>query len=281
MKKELRISVVVPCYNQAQYLSDALQSVFEQSYSNWECIVVNDGSTDNTRDIASEWCNKDSRFRYIEKENGGVADARNKGIRLAKGDWILPLDGDDIIAKDYLKLAVDIILKKPDTGIIYCKANLFGAQEGYWDLPAFNIKELLIKNQIFNCAFFKKEDWERIGGYDTDMVYGREDWEFWINLLKTTQKEVVRLDYIGFFYRIKETSRNINLFTSKQHIQDTELKIYDKHRDVYTKYFGSFIHLLSCNKKNEEDIKNIKNSVSYRIGIFLTTPYRWLKKYKK
>lgn len=71
------ISVIVPCYNQAQYLDECLQSVLDQTYQNWECIIVNDGSPDNTEEIALRWTKKDSRFRYLKKENEGLSSARN------------------------------------------------------------------------------------------------------------------------------------------------------------------------------------------------------------
>ena len=99
------ISVVVPCYNQAQYLDECLQSVLNQTYQDWECIIVNDGSPDNTEEIAKNWVEKDTRFIYLSKENGGLSSARNAGIEIAKGEWILPLDADDKIGERYLELA--------------------------------------------------------------------------------------------------------------------------------------------------------------------------------
>lgn len=104
MKQPL-ISVIVPCYNQAQFLDECLQSVLEQTYQNWECIIVNDGSPDNTEEVALEWTKKDVRFIYLKKDNGGLSSARNAGIEKAKGEWILPLDCDDKIGNQYLELA--------------------------------------------------------------------------------------------------------------------------------------------------------------------------------
>ena len=77
-----KISVIVPCYNQAQYLDECLNSVLEQTYKDWECIIVNDGSPDNTEEVAKEWVKKDSRFKYFYKNNGGVNSARNSGLKL-------------------------------------------------------------------------------------------------------------------------------------------------------------------------------------------------------
>ena len=95
-----KVSVIVPCYNQAQFLDEALMSVLNQSYANWECLIINDGSPDNTEDVALRWCNKDERFVYLKKENGGLCAARNMGIEKATGEFILPLDADDKIAEN-------------------------------------------------------------------------------------------------------------------------------------------------------------------------------------
>ena len=102
------ISIIVPCYNQAQYLPETLQSVLEQDYRHWECIIINDGSPDNTEEVALEWCSKDERFKYFKKENGGLSDARNYGIKHSVGKYILPLDSDDKISKDYTLEAINV-----------------------------------------------------------------------------------------------------------------------------------------------------------------------------
>lgn len=95
-----KVSVIVPCYNQSQYLDECLQSVLDQTHQNWECIIVNDGSTDNTEEVAKKWVAKDSRFSYIYKENGGLSSARNAGLEKAQGDYIQFLDSDDMIHRE-------------------------------------------------------------------------------------------------------------------------------------------------------------------------------------
>ena len=138
-----KISIIVPCYNQAQYLPECIQSVINQTYTDWECIIVNDGSPDNTEEIALEWVSKDLRIKYLKKENGGLSSARNAGISIAKGKWILPLDADDRIANEYLERAFVIMETKSDVGLIYAKASFFGEKEGYWDLPEYSFKDML------------------------------------------------------------------------------------------------------------------------------------------
>lgn len=100
------VSIIVPCYNQARYLPDALASVASQTYPHWECIIVNDGSLDHTSEVARQWLEKDDRFKYVEKQNGGLSSARNAGLKLAKGEYIQLLDADDLLEADKIKVQI-------------------------------------------------------------------------------------------------------------------------------------------------------------------------------
>ncbi len=236
------ISIIVPCYKQAQYLGEALQSVIDQSYQDWECIIVDDGSPDKTAQIAKVWIAKDSRFKYRYKDNGGIASARNFGINQAKAEFILALDADDKIANDYLELAINEFQKDPSLKVVYARAEKFGEESGLWYLPPFNISKLGLYNMIFCSALYRKADWQRVGGYDVNMVLGLEDWEFWIALLKNGGN-VCQLNKIGFYYRIKEKSRHVDLKISDKEELYNYLSV--KHADFYVKHLGSFIALNS------------------------------------
>ena len=242
-----KISIIVPCYNQAIYLNECLSSVLKQTFTNWECIIVNDGSPDHTEEVAKLWCKKDIRFKYVFKENGGLSSARNTGIEYAVSELILPLDADDKIGKEYLKLAFLEFDKQNEVSVIYCNAEKFGDEKGEWILPSFSLKKLALDNVIFCSAIFKKEDWKYVGGYDLNMKTGLEDWEFWIALLKNGKK-VKRLNYNGFFYRIKSNSmiKNINSNNSKQELFEY-LSI--KHADFFVAQLGSFQFLQGENMK--------------------------------
>lgn len=95
-----KISVIIPCHNQGQYMDDSLRSVYEQTLSNWECLIIDDGSTDNTAEIAKQWCTQDQRFQYHYQENAGVTKARDAGLDMARGEWIQFLDADDLLVKN-------------------------------------------------------------------------------------------------------------------------------------------------------------------------------------
>jgi len=97
----VKLSIIVPVYNVKAYLSRCLESIRKQSFTDFECILINDGSTDNSEEICQEYCDKDSRFVLISQENKGVSAARNKGLDIAKGEWIGFIDADDYVTEDF------------------------------------------------------------------------------------------------------------------------------------------------------------------------------------
>lgn len=261
------VSIIVPCYNQAQYLDEALQSVLDQTYQNWECIIVNDGCLDNTEEVAQKWVEIDSRFQYFFKENGGVSSARNLGISFAVGEFILPLDADDKIGNNYINLAIKKFERDFTLKLVYCKAEYFGDQTGSWYLPSFSIQNLARFNMIFSSALFRKKEWELVGGYDINMIYGIEDWEFWISILKGGG-EVCCLDIVGFYYRKKQVSRQKKLDRAKTKIMNEYMCI--KHADFFVKQLGSFLELNEVIETNKRCSENLK-SEKFVIDVFCST----------
>ena len=102
-----RVSIIIPCYNQAKYLEETLYSILNQTYSNWECLIVNDGSSDETEQIAKQFTARDKRFNYFFKENGGLSSARNFGLNKSTGTYIQFLDSDDFIDNAKLELSIN------------------------------------------------------------------------------------------------------------------------------------------------------------------------------
>ncbi len=263
--KKYKVSIIVSCYNQAQYLDECLQSVLEQTYADWECIIVNDGSPDNTEEVAKKWVLKDKRFKYLYKENGGVSSARNAGISIAESEWVLPLDADNKLNSKYLELAEKCF----DEGctIIYSEAMLFGVKNGLWKLPKFDYKQFLLSNCIDTLAFFKKELWEKCGGYDENMSDGLEDWEFWIHILSMEKKpKVYKMDYVGFYYRVKKNSRNTALNNSEEKLHKAYNYVYQKHQKLYERFFEPFQIIKQQNNYYEVNInRNFLTKILFKI----------------
>lgn len=233
------VSVIIPCYKQAVFLPEALESLLLQTYPRWEAIVVNDGSPDDTEEVALKYAAKDSRIHYLSQNNQGVSAARNKGIEQAKGELILPLDADDWIKPTYIEKAVKVFQNQPETTLVYClQCSEF---EEKFPSPRYaGYKKLLMYNSIFCSAIFRKSDCLAIDGYDEKMTWGLEDWEFYIRLLNE-QSIVHQIQEPLFFYRIKEESRNT---IANLHIHELYLYIYKKHLDIYGKWYDDPISLL-------------------------------------
>lgn len=204
-----KVSVVIPCYNMGAYLDEAVVSVLQQTFTDFEIIIVNDGSTDpETVMLLSSY--DQPKTRVIHTVNQGVSAARNTGIREARGEYILPLDADDKIGPSYLQKAVAILDSSLEVGVVYCERVLFGERGGLDPLPDYDPRALLIDNCISPAALFRKNDWETVGGYSEKMVYGWEDWDFWISVSQLN-KQVVKIPHTLFFYRVRNNSRDHSL----------------------------------------------------------------------
>lgn len=257
------VSIIVPCYKQAEFLDECLDSVIAQTYSDWECIVVDDGSPDNTEEIMQSWVKKDERIKYLKKQNGGLASARNSGILASNGVFILPLDADDKISENYIALAVDAILENENRKLIYGRAFKFGYENEEWKLETYSFEKLKFNNMIYCTALFKKSDWEKIGGYDESGLRGWEDWDFWLSLLKNGG-EVIYLHDIIFYYRIKEESMIKSLVKDEEMMLEKKAYLFDKHREVYTQLSNYELYLRSLPGNFDEYFLNRLNQTKVK-----------------
>lgn len=240
------VSVVMPAYNQADYIRDAINSVLNQSYQNWELIVVDDGSPDNVAEVVGSF--SDTRIRFIHTENRGVSAARNLAISKANAEYILPLDADDTIEPSYMEKCIDRFLTHPSTDVVYCKWHYFGsASHTPKLLPYENYQSILTENRLFVSAMYRRPRWLEIGGYDELMLTGLEDWEFWIRYLNENSV-VWQIPERLFNYRIKPHSRNV-VGNSGMKGFDTELYILTKHKEKYHRLLGSPLRSLHYKNK--------------------------------
>jgi glycosyltransferase involved in cell wall biosynthesis/tetratricopeptide (TPR) repeat protein len=181
------ISVVIPCYKQAHFLPEAVESVLAQTFVDFEIIIVNDGSPDNTGEVARGIIEKnpDRRIRLVEKANGGLPSARNAGFKAALGKYVLPLDADDQIKPTMLEKLKPILDQNPKLGFAYSHIQHFGDIDTEWPLPDFDANYLITKdNMVICCALVRKSAWEQVGGYNEIMRDGYEDWDFWIGCVE-------------------------------------------------------------------------------------------------
>jgi glycosyltransferase involved in cell wall biosynthesis len=234
-----KVSVVIPCYNQGIYLDEAADSVLSQTYGDFEIIIVNDGSTDDfTNQLLADY--RKPRTRVLQTRNQGLARARNSGIAEARGEFILPLDADDKIGPGYLEQGVALLERQPSVGIVYCRGRLFGDRTGDIAAPQFSRMGMLVSNLIFCSALFRKSDWERVGGYNPEMIHGCEDWDFWLSLLELGLT-AERLPEVFFYYRVRESSMNQAMNKDKR--LEMFRRIVVNHPRLYRGWHGLFAKL--------------------------------------
>lgn len=212
------VSVVIPCYNQGKYLQDAISSIMNQTFQNFEVIVVNDGSNDDTLQAVQQIKLKYPKYiiRLINQQNSGLPTARNSGIIEAKGRYILPLDADDMIAPTMLERCLKLLDENQSISIAYTDRKDFGDSDSIIQAANYNFPLLRYKNQLSYCALYRKEVWQNVRGYRSHMKLGCEDWDFWIAAgLKGYFGK--RIPQPLFWYRRREdsmyqnnTSKNLN-----------------------------------------------------------------------
>ena len=203
---EGKVSIVIPCYNHGAMLREALASIEQVRNTNLlEVIIVDDGSSEpETTKILDELAK--TGYWVVSQPNRGVGAARNAGIRLAKGEFILPLDSDNRLRDVYLNEGVSLLRRNPSVGVVYADAESFGERSGRWYVPDFNLSSLIRMNFVDACALYRKRLWEEVGGYDEQMPrMGVEDWDFWLRLA-FHGGNFVHLPKIGFDYRVRRDS---------------------------------------------------------------------------
>ena len=258
------VSIIVPCFNQAHFLDEALQSVFDQIYKYWECIIVNDGSPDHTAEVAKHWIKKDSRFSYLYKENGGLSSARNAGIKVSQGEYILPLDADDKIHASYLEKIVKAFRENPALELVTSRIQFFGSSTKELKLPDYSYKKLLVQNCFVCSTAFKKISWQCVVGYDEKMK-SFEDWEFWIRILNE-KSQVYKIPELMFMYRKNDYGSLSNSFkTNPEFYYSLYDYVYEKHEDIYKKYFPNPIIAYNENLILTDFNQKVKNTILFKL----------------
>lgn len=196
----MKITVGIPCYKQAEYLSDAIESVLAQTYKNIEVIVVNDGSPDNTSEIARRF-----PVKLIEQVNKGLASARNAAIMNMTGDYFFPLDADDSLDENCLE-RIAAVARETDADIIAPSFTTFGTtNETIILMQNPSVEDFKTGNRIGYFSAIKRGALLEVGGYSPRMVWGYEDLHLWFDLLKRGKK-IVTISEPLVMYRTKEHS---------------------------------------------------------------------------
>lgn len=288
-----RVSIIVPAFNHEKYVAEALTSVLEQTYKFWECIIVDDGSTDRTNQIASQFCSLDNRFKLIQKKNGGSASARNTGFDHAKGEFIKFLDSDDVIERHIIEKQIAIL--KKNEHIMLTVSNYYS---GYsLDNNDFNKGNIAWSNKIsedfvydiflrwdknfsihLHTVLFRKKLIETIKFDETTRA--KEDWLFLAEVSLKAQNDIIYSNEKLAFYR-KHPNNKIEKDPLNFNYYHTILfRLYDLIRETpYTDLFLERMKhdIIQINTYQKKRYLQIRNSKSYKIGKIILYPFQLLK----
>ena len=231
------LSVVIPCYDYGQLLVEAVASVERSAPERCELIVVNDGST-QPRTLEVLEVLRQGGYGIVDQPNGGLAAARNRGIREARGRYVLPLDADNRLAPGFLSSAIRVLDAEPEVGIVYGDRLDFGARSGRARIEEFDLATELWSNQIDACAVFRREIWEACGGYD-DGARVWEDWELWISAAERGWR-FHRLSEVTFEYRVRPNSMLMEA-EREGRLRGIREYIYRKHRAIYAEHLAEVL----------------------------------------
>ena len=289
-----KISVVIPTYNYADFISEAVESVLAQTFPVFEIIVVDDGSNDNTEEIIKQFGDK---VKYIKQRNGGVCAARNNGVENAGGDFIAFLDADDVWFPEKIEKQMAKFAEDTKIGLVHCRMREFDTESGETMRLHLEGEEgwvadgllLLDKTIIIGCGgsiIVRRKAFETVGGFDTNLKVG-EDWDFCYRIARKFKVGFVREILVDYRYHgknshlnVREMDRSMNIFYEKAF--DTDYKSILRLR---RKSYGNFYKILAGSYftagNYQRFMKYLLKSLwlmPENISHFLAFPLRRLKK---
>lgn len=265
------ITIIIPMYNAENYVSETLDSLLSQTYNEWECIVVDDGSTDNSSKIVLGYCKKDKRIKYYKQDNAGPSKARNLGFEKSKGHYIQFLDADDVLSPNRFKLLLDAYMETESKAILYSDL-LVGESYDITKTSNFSFKTTLGKNIDFKsmykhfgndllfipgCVLFPRNSLLNVKWNES--LSHSEDWDYYLQITQEDNYYFTNFPKVLFLYRNTANSLSTNL----QKIYKANYQILRKYRKLnnifdYCRKVGFFLYRNLINYRN----KNIAEFVS-------------------
>lgn len=247
------VTVIIPCHNLGAYLDEAVDSVFAQTFQDFDVIIVDDGSTDEaTRRLLTEYCRPRTRVVRSE-ENRGLPAARNLAIRETQAPYICALDADDRLAPSCLEKSVQALDGNPSIAFVSHWVKTFGEEEREWKPERCDLAAVLDMNTINGAALARREAILAVGGWDESMRDGCEDWDLWLALLERGYRGTI-IPEVLFHYRRRTGSMSRVMMQT-----DVQLGVFGyilaKHRESYRR------HLAELTLRRELEIARLLREV--------------------
>jgi glycosyltransferase involved in cell wall biosynthesis len=284
MKQPL-VSIIITCFNQAHCIANTLKSVVAQTYTNWECIIVDDGSEDDSTEVIKEFIKDDTRFTYLFQDNQGVARARNKGFALATGCFINFMDGDDTFLPDKLKEQIQVFKDNPEIAVCICDHQFYSESNNKYTYFEFSkietkpLEQFLYKwhNGItlpLHSPLYKRSIWNKDElPFPEDYKYRCEDWVFNV-LVALKDLNYYMLDKVLCSYHIGDGNYTNN--TKSLTAAAIKASLYLKPK-LPEQYQEDFIDTTIANNLNmyleSEKINILKQSANWRIANAISKPF--------
>lgn len=178
------VCVVIPSYNHARFLPEAVASVVAQTFNDWEIIIVNNGSPDDTSAVAHRLIARfhNMPIRLIEHTARGPGAGRNAAVALTRAPYVLALDADDMIDARFLERTVPVLIARPEVGFVSVDTRFFGVEQGSWSGGEPSVERMIYDSRTTVTALFRRKAWEQVGGFSEQPGY--EDWDFWLRLIE-------------------------------------------------------------------------------------------------
>lgn len=272
------VSIIIPCYNQDEYIIETLQSVLNQTYINWECIIVDDGSTDKSAKAIDALVCKNPRFIYCYKTNEGVSKARNFGLDIAKGQFIQFLDADDVLDKNKIQYSIDELNKVENKEVEMIISNFkMISHDSKNFFPPFckiNNEALTFDNFLYNffsiqlqCGFFDQKLFKNIRFHEN--LSAQEDWIVWLKIFKTNPNFIF-INLPLAFYRINPSGRMNTIGADDNQIKVLDiLKEFLSYDEFYKYTVNATAKTFLVNKLLRKNIKSLENSSEYKTGLMV------------
>lgn len=259
------VTIITTCYNDGEFLKECIDSVKNQTYSNIEYIIVDDGSTDKITLNFLQSLSSDNKIKIISTLNQGVCKARNRGVLESNGLFVVVLDSDDYISPEFVELCVDQMVGGDDVKLVATNYKFFGRFNHKVELEEFSIEKLMGHNLFVVSTMFRREDFNDVGGFNSNMKEGLEDWDFWIAIMKNGGN-VKYIDGINFFYRIKAKKKSRNISSAIKNHQILRRRLWQNHKELYSLNYPNPLEM--------QEYLSVLNSLEYRIGKKILSPIR-------
>jgi glycosyltransferase involved in cell wall biosynthesis len=263
------VSFIIPYYNAGSTIQETIDSIFNQSYSNFDIWLINDGSTDQFSINQLKQFEGNDKIHLLNQENAGPSVARNKAIQLSVAEFIVPLDADDLVEATAISECVSIATSDKEIGVVYGNLHFFGESNELKIQQVFAIERQVLWNQIAICCLIRKEAFNSVGYYDEHLSkLGLEDWEFWLRVGQSPWK-FSKIEHVHFRIRVVGSSRTFEV--ANKNLDEIKNYVYKKHSNLLAQQFEMLYY----------EKKMLNETPDYRIGKFLLSPARCIKSFLK